>query len=157
MKKEFTFSYNHLDSIEDLNENQKKAIKAAEQACEKAYAPYSNFKVGAALLLNDNTLVLGSNQENKAYPSGLCAERVALFSYGAQQNKQGIKTLAIVGEGSLLKSTEFFTPCGGCRQAMAEYTEMQGSPFEIIMRNGDGSFLVFEGIHHILPFIFGSK
>src|SRR5690554_6444879 len=134
MKKEFTFSYNHLDSIEDLNENQKKAIKAAEQACEKAYAPYSNFKVGAALLLNDNTLVLGSNQD-----------------------KQGIKTLAIVGEGSLLKSTEFFTPCGGCRQAMAEYTEMQGSPFEIIMRNGDGSFLVFEGIHHILPFIFGSK
>src|SRR5690554_901038 len=157
MKKEFTFSYNHLDSIEDLNENQKKAIKAAEQACEKAYAPYSNFKVGAALLLNDDTLVLGSNQENKAYPSGLCAERVALFSYGAQQKNQGIKMLAIVGSGELLKINESFSPCGGCRQAMAEYTAMQEKPFEIIIKNKDGSVFIFDGVHQLLPFIFGSN
>lgn len=157
MKKEFTFSYHHLASVEELNEDQKKAIEAAEEAKLKAYAPYSNFKVGAALLLNDQTLVLGSNQENKAYPTGLCAERVALFSYGAQQNKQGIKILAIVGSGDLLKDGEFFTPCGGCRQAMSEYAGLQDAPFEIIMKNGDGSLLVFEGIHHILPFIFGSK
>src|SRR5690554_729323 len=156
MKKEFTFSYNHLNSIEELNNDQRKAIEAADKAGEKAHAPYSNFQVGAALLLNDDTLVLGSNQENKAYPSGLCAERVALFSYGAQQNKQGIKILAITGKGKMLQSNAFFTPCGGCRQAMAEYTEMQDTPFEIIMRNGDESLLVIEGIHHILTFIFGS-
>src|SRR5690554_5474302 len=124
MKKEFTFSYAHLNSIEELNEDQKKALKAAEKACETAYSPYSNFKVGAAILLNDGTLILGSNQENKAYPSGLCAERVALFSYGAQQNKQGIKILAITGGGEMLKTDQFFTPCGGCRQVMAEYAEM---------------------------------
>ena len=157
MKKEFTFSYNHLNSVDELNEDQRKAFEAAEKATEKAHAPYSNFKVGAALLLNDGTLVLGSNQENKAYPSGLCAERVALFSYGAQQNSQGIKILAITGKGEMLQTDQFFTPCGGCRQAMAEYSGMQDTPFEIIMKNGDGSFLVFEGIHHILPFIFGSK
>ncbi|HLV43210.1 MAG TPA: cytidine deaminase [Brumimicrobium sp.] len=157
MKKEFTFSYNHLNSISELNDNQRKAYEAAEKACSNAYAPYSKFKVGAALLLNDETLVLGSNQENKAYPSGLCAERVALYTYGAQENKPGIKILAITANGELLKADQVFTPCGGCRQVMAEFTEIQKAPFEIIMKNGDGSFFVFEGIHHILPFIFGSK
>ncbi len=157
MKKEFKFSYHHLASVAELNDDQKKAMEAAEQATLKAYAPYSNFKVGASLLLNDDTIVIGSNQENKAYPTGLCAERVALFSYGAQQNKQGIKILAITCVGDLVNPGELFTPCGGCRQAMAEYTEMQGAPFEIIMKNGDGSLLVFEGVHQLLPFIFGNK
>ena len=157
MKKEFKFSYHHLASIKELNDDQKTVAEAAEKATLKAHAPYSNFKVGAALLLNDDTIILGSNQENKAYPSGMCAERVALFSYGAQQDKQGIKILAITSSGDLINPDEFFTPCGGCRQAMAEFTEMQDAPFEIIMKNSDGSFLVFEGIHHILPFIFGSK
>ncbi|PWH82233.1 cytidine deaminase [Brumimicrobium oceani] len=157
MKKEFKFSYHHLASVEELNEDQKKALDGAEKATQKAYAPYSHFKVGASLLLNDDTLVLGSNQENKAYPTGLCAERVALFSYGAQQKDQGIKILAIACAGELINPDEFFTPCGGCRQAMAEYTEIQGKPFEIIMKNGDGSILVFEGVHQLLPFIFGSK
>lgn len=157
MKKEFKFSYHHLASAEELNEDQKKAMDAAEKATQKAYAPYSKFKVGASLLLNDDTLVLGSNQENKAYPTGLCAERVALFSYGAQQNNQGIKILAIACAGDLINPDEFFTPCGGCRQAMAEYTDMQDKPFEVIMKNGDGSILVFEGVHQLLPFIFGSK
>lgn len=157
MKKEFKFSYHHLASFEELNDHQKIVAEAAEKATLKAHAPYSNFKVGAALLLNDDTLVLGSNQENKAYPTGLCAERVALFSYGAQQNKQGIKMIAITCVGDLLKEGDIFSPCGGCRQAMAEYTEIQNSPFEIIMKNGDGSYFVFEGVHQLLPFIFGSK
>ncbi|WP_107038584.1 cytidine deaminase [Brumimicrobium mesophilum] len=157
MKKEFKFSYHHLASVKELNEDQKKTLEAAEQATLNAYAPYSKFKVGAALLLNDDTIVIGSNQENKAYPTGLCAERVALFSYGAQQNKQGIKMIAITCEGDLLKEGDVFSPCGGCRQAMAEFTEMQEQAFEIILKNGDGSILVFEGVHQLLPFIFGSK
>ena len=157
MKKEFKFSYHHLASSDELNDDQKRTIEAAEKATLKAHAPYSQFKVGAALLLNDNTIVIGSNQENKAYPTGLCAERVALFSYGAQQNKQGIKMIGITCQGDLLKEGEIFSPCGGCRQAMAEYTEIQNAPFEIIMKNGDGSILVFDGIHQLLPFIFGSK
>ena len=157
MKKEFTFSYAHLISTKELNEDQITALEAADKACETAYSPYSKFKVGAALLLNDGTLILGSNQENKAYPSGLCAERVALFSYGAQQKKQGIKILAISGGGDLLQADQFFTPCGGCRQVMAEYAEMQNTPFEIIMKNGEDNYLIFESIQHLLPFVFGSK
>lgn|SRR5690554_440637 len=157
MKKEFKFSYQHIPSFEELNEEQAKTISSAEEAAKKAYAPYSKFKVGAALLLNDNKIILGSNQENKAYPTGLCAERVALFSYGAQENGQGIKTLAIVGDGELLNPGDIFSPCGGCRQAMAEYSEMQDEPFEIILKNQDGSFMIFEGIHQLLPFIFGTN
>lgn len=157
MKKEFSFSYDNFPSIKGLNTDQQRAVEAAEKACKKAYAPYSNFKVGASLLLNDDTLVLGNNQENKAYPSGLCAERVALFSYGAQQEGQGIKILAVVGEGDLLNANDYFSPCGACRQTMTEYVDMQDSPFEIVIKNGDGSFSVFEGIHHLLPFVFGSK
>ncbi len=157
MKKEFTFSYDNYPSIQGLNRDQQKAIKAAEKACKNAYAPYSNFKVGAALLLEDDTLVKGSNQENRAYPSGLCAERVALFSYGAQQTKQGIKILAVAAEGEMLKINDYFSPCGSCRQVMTEYAEMQDQPFEIVIKNGDGSCSVFEGIHHLLPFVFGSR
>lgn len=157
MKKEFKFSYDYFDSIQDLNSDQQKAIEMAEKARKNAYAPYSNFKVGAALLLNDGSTIQGSNQENKAYPSGLCAERVALFSYGAQNNKSDIKILAIVGDGELLKTNEVFSPCGGCRQVMSEYSEKQEKPFKIVLKNSDGSCIVFEGIHHLLPFIFGSK
>lgn len=157
MKKEFTFSYEHHSSKEELSAAQQKAVSASEEALTKAYAPYSKFKVGAALLLEDNTIILGSNQENKAYPSGLCAERVALFSYGAQKSEHKIKTLAICGDGDLLKDGDIFSPCGGCRQAMAEYTDIQGKPFEIVLKNGDGSFMIFDGIHQLLPFIFGSK
>ncbi|WP_417265692.1 cytidine deaminase [Brumimicrobium sp.] len=157
MKKEFTFSYRHLKSIDELTDDQKKVFAAAEKACKKAYAPYSKFKVGAALLLNDDTLVLGSNQENKAYPAGLCAERVALFSYGAQHNTQGIKILAITSNGSMLKNDQFFSPCGGCRQVMAEYASMQEAPYEILIKNEDGSFLIFESIYNLLPFTFGTK
>lgn len=157
MKKEFTFSYDTYPSIQGLNPDQQKAVLAAEKAFEKAYAPYSNFRVGASLLLNDGTLVLGSNQENKAFPSGLCAERVALFSYGAQCEGQGIKILAVAGDGEMLKADENFSPCGACRQAMTEYAAMQKQPFEIVIKNSDGSCSVFEGIHHLLPFVFGSK
>ncbi|PKR81059.1 cytidine deaminase [Brumimicrobium salinarum] len=156
MKKEFKFSYQYVNSVDELTAEQQKTVSAAEKAAKNAYAPYSRFKVGAALLLKDDTIVIGSNQENKAYPTGLCAERVALFSYGAQQKKQGIKSIAIVGDGDLLKAGDIFSPCGACRQAMAEYTDMQGESFEIILKNGDGSFTIFEGIRHLLPFIFGS-
>lgn len=157
MKKEFQFSYDHFASFEELNLDQQKAVKAADEACETAYAPYSNFQVGAALLLNDGTIITGSNQENKAYPSGLCAERVALFSYGAQLNKSRIKILATVGGGEMLELDDCFSPCGGCRQVMSEYSDLQEEPFEIILRNGDGSYSIFKGIHQLLPFVFGSK
>lgn len=157
MKKEFTFTYHHYNSWSELSESQQKTVRAAEEASKNAYAPYSNFSVGAALLLENGELVLGSNQENKAFPSGLCAERVALFSYGASNKTTAIKSLAVVSDGNMLDPEDIFSPCGSCRQVMAEYSNRQEKAFEIILKGQDGSFQVFEGIHHLLPFIFGSK
>lgn len=156
MKKQFSFEYELFVSVDDLSTEQKKLMLEADKARNNAYAPYSKFKVGAALLLDNGDYVYGSNQENKAYPSGLCAERVALFSVGAQLPERKIKKIAIVGEGALLGKEDILTPCGGCRQVMSEFVEKQNESFEILMKNHDGSVLVFDSIDKLLPFTFGS-
>lgn len=156
MKKQFSFEYELFVSVDDLSSEQKKLMLEADKAMKNAYSPYSKFKVGAALLLDNGQYVYGSNQENKAYPSGLCAERVALFSVGAQMPDRTIKKIAIVGEGVLLGKDDVLTPCGGCRQVMAEFVEKQNESFEILMKNHDGSVLVFDSVDKLLPFTFGS-
>jgi cytidine deaminase len=156
MKKYISISYDYFPSADGLNSEQLETLKAAEKAHQKAHAPYSNFKVGAALLLNDGKMIYGSNQENKAFPSGLCAERVALFSYGAHENGQGIAKLAIMAvDSSGLNGNGLLSPCGGCRQAMVEYSNLQDTPFEIIMQNSDGSVVVFQNIKDLMPMSFG--
>ncbi|MFA5574190.1 MAG: cytidine deaminase [Brumimicrobium sp.] len=157
MKKEFKYTYEYYESIKELSEEQQKIIKASEDARSTSYSPYSNFKVGAAILLEDGTIIKGSNQENKAYPSGLCAERVALFSYGSQGHSSKIKMIAIAGGGDLLEKKDNFSPCGSCRQVMAEYSNIQEKHFEIILLNPDRSVTIYQGIHQLLPFIFGEK
>ena len=156
MKKQFSFEYELFATVNDLNQEQQNLMIEADKAMNNAYAPYSNFKVGAALLLDNGKYVYGSNQENKAYPSGLCAERVALFSVGAQMPDRIVKKIAIVGEGALLANDDILTPCGSCRQVMAEFVEKQDESFEILMKNHDGSVFVFDGIDKLLPFTFGS-
>jgi len=156
MKKKFSFEYELFATVDDLSSEQKELLLEADKAMNNAYAPYSKFRVGAALLLDNGKYVHGSNQENKAYPSGLCAERVALFSVGAQLPDRKVKKIAIVGEGALLSEGDILTPCGGCRQVMAEFVEKQDESFEILMRNHDGSVFVFDGIDKLLPFTFGS-
>ena len=156
MKKHFSFEYELFVSVDELTADQKALMLEADKAMNNAYAPYSKFKVGAAILLDNGDYVYGSNQENKAYPSGLCAERVALFSVGAQLPKRKIKKIAIVGEGVLLGKDDILTPCGGCRQVMAEFVEKQNESFEILMKNHDGSVFVFDSIDKLLPFTFGS-
>lgn len=157
MKKEFKFDYDHYASITELNEEQKQVLTKAEEAKENAFVPYSKYHVGAALLLEDGSFIKGCNQENKSYPVGICAERAALFAYGNLSSPSTIKMIGIVGQGDLINSDEIFSPCGACRQAMAEYTDRQSKPFQIIIKNNDGSVTIFEGIHQILPFVFGSK
>jgi cytidine deaminase len=156
MKKQFSFEYEIFVSEDDLSSEQKELMLEADKAMKNSYSPYSKFKVGAAILLDNGKFIHGSNQENKAYPSGLCAERVALFSVGAQCPDKKIKKIAIVGEGSLLKNDDILTPCGSCRQVMAEFVEKQDEGFEILMRNHDGSIFVFDSIDKLLPFTFGS-
>jgi len=140
-------------TLNELAAADRALIDAAIEATDTAYAPYSNFHVGAALRLADGTIVKGSNQENIAYPSGLCAERTALFAASAQHPGVAIETLAIVGrnpEGVLTAAS----PCGACRQVMAEQESRQESKLRVLCYYSADKILVFEGVESLLPFIF---
>ena len=127
-------------------------LNEAENASNCSYSPYSKFQVGAALLLEDSTTITGSNQENAAYPSTLCAERVALFTYGHLHTTKKIKVIAIAARH---KESLFgdCSPCGGCRQVMLEYERIQGTPIEVIFRF-DSSIYHFASVEMLVPFSF---
>ena len=146
--------YKKFDSLEEMpKELQTLYIKSTE-ATKNAYAPYSNFKVGAAVLLEDGEIVLGSNQENAAYPSGLCAERTALFYIGANKN-QKIKAIAVAAtKDNLDHFIEDISPCGGCRQVMNEYENKQGGKIQFVTPATNGTFIVLDSVKTFLPFEF---
>ena len=139
---------------EELYPADKNLVDIAVQSAENAYAPYSHFRVGAAVLLSDGTVVRGNNQENAAYPSGLCAERVALFYANANYPEAAVKAVAVVvinPEGQVLKQS--ISPCGSCRQVMAE-TEMRfKTPIRILLASSH-SVLVFDSVEDLLPLSF---
>ncbi|MBP5547614.1 MAG: cytidine deaminase [Bacteroidales bacterium] len=152
MDKTKTIHYQEY-TLAELKGDDLKLVKAAIEATNNAYAPYSNFHVGAAVILDSGETVTGSNQENIAYPSGLCAERTVLFSAGAQHPTNKILALAVVGrnpEGGLTAAT----PCGACRQVMAEVESRQGKKLRILCYISTEKILVFEGVENLLPFIF---
>ena len=126
--KEINIKYQLLDSWKELPENDRSLVEQAYTISRDAYAPYSNFKVGAAVLLDDGNVVLGSNQENIAFPSGLCAERVALFYTGANHPDRKVLKIAIVAKGDLLPENNGLSPCGSCRQVMLESEIRQAQP-----------------------------
>ena len=130
-------------------------VEAAIDAQKGSYAPYSKFNVGAAVRLDDGTIVKGANQENSAYPSGLCAERTAMFAANAQNPGKAMTALAIVGGFDHTVSDTPCTPCGACRQVMAEYQNLGGRPLEVIMF-GAAQTWKFDRVDDILPFIFDS-
>jgi cytidine deaminase len=129
-------------------------IEVARETMKKAHAPYSNFKVGCTVRLSDKTVIAGNNQENAAYPSGLCAERVALFS--AKSNYMAeIDTIVVVAK------TEAQTPanaysCGNCRQVMMEYANLQDAPIRILMQTNRSTFIEVLDVKELLPFYFNS-
>lgn len=131
-----------------------KLLMEAEKAAEHAYAPYSQFKVGAAILLDNGKVISGNNQENAAYPSGLCAERVAVFYAGAQNPGSVIRSIAI---SCISNSSDPVTPCGACRQALAEYEQKQGKKIRVIMGVPGRKIYVANSIESLLPFMFGQK
>src|SRR3970040_2580316 len=117
-----------------VNELPNDILSLMEQAVairKKAYAPYSKFRVGVAILLDNGKIVLGSNQENAAYPSGLCAERVAIFYAGSVYPEAKILKMAITAASDTNKTTTPIPPCGSCRQSIAEYETKQHTPIEI--------------------------
>ena len=147
--------YREYSSIEELEPQDQALVREAIEAQRGSYAPYSNFNVGAAVLLDDGTVVRGSNQENTAYPSGLCAERTAMFAASANYPGRAMVSLAIVGGFDHAVAATPCTPCGACRQVMAEYQTLSGKPMSVIMYGTDRIWK-FSKVDDILPFIFDS-
>lgn len=156
MKKDFHFSYDLFPDWRELPIEDQALVDKALEALESAYAPYSEFRVGASVRLDNDSIVLGSNQENAAYPSGLCAERVALFYIGSNFPKQSIKTICIVAKGDLIPKHKLLSPCGGCRQVMLESENRQKNKIRIIIVNQDNRTMVIPSVIDLLPFGFGS-
>jgi len=139
------------DDLSKLPEHVVLLMERAIEAREKAYAPYSKFHVGTALLLDNDEVITGNNQENASYPSGLCAERTAIYYAGAQYPNAKIVRMAITA-GSKLKTTfEPIPPCGACRQAIAEYEIKQDSPIEIYFMGETGKVVKSNSLANLLP------
>lgn len=155
MKKSLTIHYQEHTSIDELSSSDKRLIQSAQNILQSAYAPYSNFLVGAAALLENGEVVLGSNQENIAYPSGLCAERVALFYAGANFPTQKVQTLAIAAQGDLVDKDAVLSPCGSCRQVIFETEKRQQSAVRILIIGMNGKIVEFEKSTDLLTFAFG--
>lgn len=144
------------DSIDELPGSDKELMAKAIAATQTAYAPYSNFLVGAAVLLENGEIVSGSNQENAAYPSGLCAERVAVFYSGAHYPNVKIKAIAVtafIGESKIATPV---SPCGDCRQVMAECEHRYSAPIRFIMVGQGQKIYVFQSVKLLLPFMFNA-
>ncbi len=155
MEQRLTINYQEYDSPEQMSPEDQALVAAAFEAKKGSYSPYSHFQVGAALLLEDGTVVKGANQENVAYPSGLCAERTAMFAAGAHFPDIPFKSLAIVASDHGVTCDYPASPCGSCRQVMAEYQKKYGKPFSIILI-GEKRIRKFARVDDILPFIFDS-
>jgi cytidine deaminase len=152
---QFTINYEEFSSPEEMDPVDQKLIAEALDAQKGSYSPFSHFQVGAALLLADGTIVKGANQENVAYPSGLCAERTAMFAAGANYPDTPMVTLAIAGSDHGVLCESPASPCGSCRQVMAQYQRKFGRPIQIILV-GSKRIRKFQKVDDILPFIFDS-
>lgn len=154
-RKEIKIAYTEYESLHQLEAEDRALAEAAIEATASSYAPYSNFNVGAAVLFNDGVMIQGSNQENAAYPSGLCAERTALFYASASRPGIPMTAIAIAAgqNGRLCPSPA--TPCGACRQVMAQYQTKSGCPMRVLLVGGD-KILRFEKVDDLLPLIFDS-
>lgn len=145
------------ESVSDLPKDIQLLMNKAQEARIDAYAPYSLFKVGAAILMESGAIVTGNNQENAAFPSGLCAERVAAFYAGSQYPKETFQVMALTA-GSLKHETNIpIPPCGACRQSLAEYEVNQGKPLPIYFMGTSGKVVKAKSVKDLLPLIFDSS
>lgn len=149
-----TISYHEYSSFDDLNTIDQDLCKEAIKAMATSHSPYSGFRVGTAVKLESGKIVYGSNQENAAYPSGLCAERVALFTIGSSYPDEKIISIAITAHTDNFQITEPVTSCGACLQVMAEYEKKQSYPIEVLFYCQNGSIIKTKGIKSLLPFAF---
>ncbi len=149
----FHIPYVRLDDAE-LSEADRQLVEAAKQATETSYAPYSQFRVGAAVLLDNGVVVSGSNQENAATPNGICAERCAIFHANATWPKVAVQAIAIAARDTSGAFTERpISPCGMCRQVLAETEHRYGKSLRVLLYGTAGTYLI-EGVSGLLPFAF---
>jgi cytidine deaminase len=151
--KEIKIAYREFSHIDELPDDWKALVISARNASENAWAPYSGFKVGAAVKLASGMVVTGNNQENAAYPAGLCAERTALFYANANYPDQPVETIAVTAQNSNGWMAEPVKPCGGCRQALLEVETRYEKPVTIIL-DGKESIIVLDGVDSLLPLNF---
>jgi cytidine deaminase len=149
-----TTQFSVFENLEELPKQIQQLMDQAINIRKKAYAPYSKFRVGAALLLDNGEVVLGSNQENAAYPSGLCAERVAIFHAGAIYPEAKIVLMAITAASDSNQTKTPIPPCGSCRQSIAEYEIKQEHPIEIYFMGEIGAIYKSDSLKNLLPFMF---
>jgi cytidine deaminase len=152
----FEFSYAVYNDISELNEKDAWLLNEARTITEQAYAPYSNFHVGAVAMLANGEVVAGTNQENASYPVGICAERVLLGSAATAYPGVAIETLAISYNSDNIKSDHPISPCGMCRQALLEYEKRVNNPIRLILAGMEGKIQVIKTASLLLPFAFTS-
>lgn len=152
-----TTIFDVFETIQELPTDIQNLMHEAVAIRKTAYAPYSHFKVGTAILLDNGEIILGSNQENAAYPSGLCAERVAVFYAGAKYPEAKILKMAISAASDNTTTSAPIPPCGACRQSLAEYEIKQNTPIEIYFMGEIGSIYKSDSLKNLLPLLFDKK
>lgn len=151
-KRQLEISY-HSCKFEELTPEEKQLVEEARQATYRSYSPYSRFSVGASVLLANGVILSGSNQENAAYPSGLCAERTVLFFANSQHPNQPITMMAIAARSEKGFTEIPITPCGACRQVLAETEKRFEYPIRILLY-GETETIIIDGVKNLLPFLF---
>ena len=146
-----------FDNLEELSKEDFNLMNYAIKARRKAYAPYSKFNVGAAILLGNDKIITGNNQENAAYPSGMCAERVAIWKASSEFPEMIVKKIAITAASPITKVSKPVGPCGACRQTLSEYEINQKIPIEIIFMGEIGKIVKTQSLLSLLPFSFDSS
>ncbi len=158
MKQEiFEFSFEVYDSIDELDADDRQLLVEARNVTDKAYAPYSNFHVGAAAKLSNNKIVMGTNQENASYPVGICAERVLLSAVSSLHPGIPIETMAVSYQSKKIKSDHPIAPCGMCRQALQEFEGRTNKPIRLILGGIEGKVYVIESASLLLPLAFTNE
>lgn len=145
------FEYIKYHNLDELSPDDRELVKQAVEQLPKAYAPYSGFHVGAAVRLTDNSIFVGSNQENAAYPLCMCGERVALYNAAANKPDVAPVTLAITIQNQKFKITKPASPCGACRQVIAEYSERHQQDIRILLKADSDEVYEIKSIEDLLP------
>ena len=154
MKQKFEFEFEYFEQMNSLSEADNTLLNAARNATKTAFAPYSNFKVGAAALLSNGQIIIGSNQESASYPVGICAERTLLNSIGSQFSSETILAMAISYDTDKAACNEPISPCGMCRQSLLDFENRYQSPIKIILAGKTGPIMVVGAAKNLLPFGF---